>query len=68
MKLAYRYLLAALACFGLLALSLTVGLELMIPFESFWAEIAFFSILFVATAIFLIAGLSELYDEYLEEI
>jgi hypothetical protein len=65
MKLAYRFLLGALGCFGLLVLSLFISFEVVV-FESFWAEIAWFSILFVATTFFLIAGISELYDEYLE--
>lgn len=66
MKLAYRYLLASLACFILLVLTLFVGLEALIPFESFAAEIAFMSILFLGSVLFLCGGLSELYDEFIE--
>ena len=66
MKLAYRYLLASLACFILLVLTLFVGLEALIPFESLAAELAFMSILFLGSVLFLCGGLSELYDEFIE--
>ena len=66
MKLAYRYLLASLACFVLLILTLFVGVQLVIPFESFAAEIGFMSILFLGSVLFLCGGIGELYDEWME--
>ena len=43
-----------------------VGLEALIPFESFAAELAFMSILFLGSVLFLCGGLGELYDEFIE--
>lgn len=66
MKLGYRYLIAAFACLGLLLLSLTVGLHHIIPFQSVAAEIAFASLLFAATVIFMFGGIREIINEYME--
>jgi len=52
MKQVLHYALAAIACTILIVLSLTVGLNLVIPFESIWAEIGFLMILTIGAALF----------------
>ena len=57
MAKARHFLLAGGACLILVLLSLTVGLDIVIPFESIAAEIGFVTILTVGAALLLGQGL-----------
>lgn len=63
MNTALKMILAGASTAILLLLMLWKGFDTAPIFESVWAEIAFASILFVATMLFTLGGIKGLYDE-----
>ena len=57
MKRAFKFLLAGTVCMILLFLSITMGLHLILPFESIWAEVGFVCILGLGASLFLTEGI-----------
>lgn len=62
MNTALKMILAGVSTAILLLLMIWKGFEITPIFESVAAEIAFASILFTATMLFIIGGIKELYD------
>lgn len=62
MNTALKMILSGVSTAILLILMIWKGFETTPIFESVGAEIAFASILFVATMLFILAGIKELYD------
>lgn len=62
MNTALKMILSGVSTAILLLLMIWKGFEITPIFESVWAEIAFASILFTATVIFILGGVKELYE------
>jgi hypothetical protein len=67
MKKARHFLLAGLACTILLILSITLGLHLVLPFESIWAEVGFVCVLGLGATLFTVQGLMMILERHMNK-